>query len=544
MALFYTSPYGSDSNNGLGPDPTAATNKPWLTVGKSLENAANIASGDTVYFAPGTYRETTTITLTSPTGETSMIGDTSNSRGFKDGSGVLVPGGPVIWTAHPTNDTTAATAASLINLNGRDFLTFEGIYMKGGNTANSVIEGSTSHSTNITLRKCYMEPYGATNAWPVRYVGLADTAAAWLFDRCVMVGGQLCMFLEPTTSASADYDLNFRVENCLLIGNAVGQNIYIQPSGAGAFKPGGIHFRGCGIYYGVEGIRITNANFSSTTFPMTVKECHIKRCSAGLTAAVSGQILETYNRLHNVTDRTNVTAGTGSQAGSVYSDMPSGLYDLITELSPRPRPFWAPMAGSPLLNFGNDTSPPATDISSKPRLSGLTGDVIKNTPGAFGRHDLGLKETATTDANGVGLVIPGPGVQDFSVPVNAGATVISVRASYDTTHSATLKPQAVLLANPEIGVTLETLTMSAAANTWETLTFASQTPTAKGYVTVRLVSRSASISGKAFFDTAVTPDIDTGDFAHYNRGEPLPVLTGAGSGGGAIGHGRLSGGLQ
>jgi hypothetical protein len=48
MATYYVSNSGgSDSNNGLGPDASDATNKPWLTIGKAL-GASGISSGDTV----------------------------------------------------------------------------------------------------------------------------------------------------------------------------------------------------------------------------------------------------------------------------------------------------------------------------------------------------------------------------------------------------------------------------------------------------------------------------------------------------------------
>jgi hypothetical protein len=72
----------------------------------------------------------------------------------------------------------------------------------------------------------------------------------------------------------------------------------------------------------------------------------------------------------------------------------------------------------------------------------------------------------------------------------------------NTSASATV-PMGLDGTNGEIGVTAETLTMSVAAGGWETLTFTQQTPSAKGWVTVRLLSRSAAATGKAFFDTVV-----------------------------------------
>ena len=123
------------------------------------------------------------------------------------------------------------------------------------------------------------------------------------------------------------------------------------------------------------------------------------------------------------------------------------------------------------------------------------------TPGALEMHETALKETTTTDAGSVGIVINSPGSHEFRIPVDASSTTISVKARYDSSHGTTNKPQAILLANGEIGVTTETKTMTSAADTWETLTFAAQTPTAKGVVIVRVVSRSDTPYGRAYFDT-------------------------------------------
>lgn len=137
------------------------------------------------------------------------------------------------------------------------------------------------------------------------------------------------------------------------------------------------------------------------------------------------------------------------------------------------------------------------------RATGVTTQDY--TVGAYERHDVAERETSTTDAGGVGIHIVGAGDHEFVVPVDATSTTISIRARYDTAHAATNKPQAILLANGEIGVVTETKTMTSGVNTWETLTFTAFTPSAKGTVTIRLVSRSAVSNGVAFFDTvAVT----------------------------------------
>lgn len=154
-----------------------------------------------------------------------------------------------------------------------------------------------------------------------------------------------------------------------------------------------------------------------------------------------------------------------------------------------------------VLTFPTITAP---DNTSKFVIYKQTSvNAVNKTAGCFERHDTAEKETGTTDAGSVGLVLTGWADHAIYIPVDATGTTISIRARYDATHAATNKPQAILDANGEIGVTAETKTMTSAADTWETLTFAAQTPTAKGWVTVRLVSRSDGATGKAFFDTLV-----------------------------------------
>lgn len=126
--------------------------------------------------------------------------------------------------------------------------------------------------------------------------------------------------------------------------------------------------------------------------------------------------------------------------------------------------------------------------------------AVRAVPGAIAAHDTAIKETSVTDA-GNGIVIHGYGSHEFQIPVDADATLVTIKARYDSNHGTSTKPQAILLAQGEIGVSTETLTMTEGADTWQTLTFSSFTPTAAGVVTVRLQSRSATPYGKAYFDT-------------------------------------------
>lgn len=496
MATYYVSPYGLDANNGLGSDPAHATNKPWLTIGKAL-GAAGIASGDIVKICPGTYRESVTAAMVSATVETKLTGDVENASGFKDSGGVLVPGGRIIWSSYTTNDKTAPAAGATLITSQRDFLTFENIYFMGGNTDPSCVKADVANSTNIKFTNCVFV-VGSQTGSAISYTGTANIASNWTIDRCTFLVSAGHGFLITLPQHTADYDSNFTIQNCLILVRG-GSGIRILNSGAGGFFSGGVDVRNCTIMAGTSGVLTFNA--MSTTIPCTVYNCIILAATP-VQANALGQILEDYNILYGTTPRTNTDIGANSQssATSLQYALMLGLNDFMFT-GAFTRPFFEPIAGSPLLGFGNQASSPSVDAWNRRRPSG----GLSGSPGIgyLERHNTFGKETGTTDAGGVGWSVIGPADQDIHIPVDAVSTTISIKMRYDGTYAGGVLPQAILLANGEIGVVTETKTMVAAANTWETLTFTAFTPSAKGVVTIRLVSRDTSATGKCFADTLV-----------------------------------------
>lgn len=145
------------------------------------------------------------------------------------------------------------------------------------------------------------------------------------------------------------------------------------------------------------------------------------------------------------------------------------------------------------------TNPDSTSTYSIYKQTGV--NTALNSVGAVGRHENAQKETTTVDAGSSALRLTNISTHDLLIPVDAASTTITIRSRYDSEHATTNKPQITLLANAEIGVTTQTITGAAAVDTWETLTLSAFTPTAKGWVTVRLISRAANPDGIAYFDT-------------------------------------------
>lgn len=500
MAVYYVDPVnGSNSNNGLGPDASHATNKPFLTIGKLIASSGVMASGDTAYLAPGAFREAVTVNITSPTAETKILGDPSNAQGFKTSGGVLVASGPVRWTAYTTDDKTAPGTSHCLNLNGRDFFTFENLYIQS-NSSGSSVSGDTTTPTNITFRNCVFAAYLVT---PVRMTAAFGVALAWTFERCVFFSLQNTLLIVTHTSGTgSDWDLNVQVKNCLFFSMG-GVGINVAKSGSSTNVGGGVDALNC-TFFNENAFTISTG--VSATIPCTVYNSYFAQAFTGAAvlqapASPADQLLEDYNYFFAQTLRSNVTAGANSKTNGTWSYHLDFFYCLMNGFAPKP--FFSPLLDSPVLGLGNQSGSPDVDFLNRPRPSG-TGMVINSVnkgAGAFEVHDFARKETGTVDVS-PSIVLLGPGDQELQVPVDASSTTISIKARYDTNHATTNKPRVTLLANAEIGVTEEIKTMTEAVDTWETLTFTAFTPTAKGWVTIRLESRSAAGNGKAFFDTA------------------------------------------
>lgn len=533
MATYYVDPVnGNDtSNNGLGPDASHATNKPWKTIAKLL-GSTGIASGDTAYLAPGVYRERVTVAMTSATAETSIFGDPSNAQGFKTSAGVRVAPGPVVHTCFETNDTSvpSATAAPL-NLAGRDYLTFQFINFVGGGSISATahcIDANTATSTNITIRDCAF--FGSTHSGTSATIGLiraanstSITAFNWLIERCVFqnfVSGSGVHIIPATLTSGADYDVQFTIRNCIFLGSFV-RSVYFIPGGVNTFKPGGLLVDACSMLASNSTAAVQAAANSSSSIPCTVRNSVIAG-GVGLSATTLGFLTSAHNVIACATRYTNVTAGTG--------DSTDGAMAMALWLGQEAAYNWpmrqamTPIFGAcGLVGFSAGSSPPTTDFTNRTRPEG--GQSTNITSGALELHNTAVQETTVVDASGSGLDIVGPGSHELVIPVDAISTTLAIRVRYDANHGTTNKPQVILLASGQIGVATETKTAAAAANTWETLTFTAFTPTAAGAVRLRIVSRSAAGNGIAYFDTltiTASGKTVTVPFDHFMRdGSPV-----------------------
>lgn len=447
-------------------------------------------TGDSVYIGSGTFRFVMSIQGNPAfNGQMNIVGDVTGQ--FTGDAGM------VQLTAYTTNDKTAPSATTLLNLNGKSNLSFSNIMFQGGDA--TLITASTATSQNISFRDCsFTGIVGTSNRVILTATCSFGTSFGWVFDRCIINAMRTDIFVltAPGSSGGSDYSLNFTVNNCEAYGfGDQAQNFFAVAGSASTFKPGGAFIRNCSII-GFRGLNTSTG--TSTSLPCQIYNCLIATgAGTALNAQASNQILEDYNLIYAATPRTLVTAGTHSVSDGSYAPLfHFGQERIWGALL---RPFGEPMASSPLLGFGNDGGQTPYDILSRPRPSG--GLSALPAVGAFERGGTAAQAQTPAPPSGTNVwQFTGPGIQPFEIPVQIGVpTTIAVSVQRDSGYSGSANPELVILANPTIGVAAQTVIDSGASGGWNTLTSASFTPTANGVVTVWVVSNDRTGSSVVSF---------------------------------------------
>lgn len=497
MADYYVSPHGSDANNGLGPDPTHATNKPWLTVAKATNTGSVVVPGDTVWIAPETIWAsggTPIAAIASVASPTTFRGDPLNSRGFKDGSGVLLPPRETVLTTRTSGTGFGVAIGSVsdlfnLNANGVDGLTFRDLVLECDVDNGSLFSVNYATVSDLLIEDCRLiglYVFGGNN-------GVPTAGRNWRMRRCVQLGGLTFQAGNLTAAAAtADADLDIIVEDCLLLGVRLGS---FALGGAGGNLAGGIIFRNNTIIATAANALATVASRVSTVTPIRLLG-NMVVCSVFVNAGTAGHVVDDGDNAElasfgssNYTR--NTAAGSARQPGLLLE-----LPDLV-KWGLR-LPFadflgWSPIAHA--NQRASDIAVTRADFRNRtvrPWGAGASVGYVEANPAS---QDTGSQ---ITGGGANSLKITGQGEVSLFIPVTAAATTIAVTTK-SSGYGGTNYPQLILVANPALGIASD-LTDTAAAGTEEALSVGPFTPTAAGVVEVRLVSRSSSVSSATYFD--------------------------------------------
>ncbi len=297
-------------------------------------------------------------------GQVSVVGDVTGQ--FTGDAGM------VQLTAYTTNDKTAPSATTLLNLNGKSNLAFSNIMFTGGNAV--MVTATTAASQNISFRDCaFLSGFTGGPATMIQLTTAFSIPPAWMIDRCSFftvrstAGSVLTLLITASATGVSDYDITSFIQNCVMVTPGSTSAAILINGAALTFKGGGLRIRNC---YAAGQFVGTTAGQLSTIFPCYVYNSFLNGGSGAtpITAGTTGHVIEDYNLIVATTPRANITAGAHSVSDGSYAPLfQFGQERIWNALL---RPFGEPMSASPLLGFGNDGGQTLYDLYNRPRPAG------------------------------------------------------------------------------------------------------------------------------------------------------------------------------
>lgn len=402
MAIYYVRTDGSDTNAGTGP----SINQAWQTLGKAL-GATGIASGDTLYIAPGVYRQSVTVAITNPTATTTIYGDLTASQ-F---SGIAP--GIVRVTNYNVSDNSTSTSGSGI-INTRDYFTWRDI---------TFVCPVSSSGSNTTFYRCIFESSTLS-------MGLTATANSNItIDSCIFFGRVSTAVSISFPRAASNYNPNMVIKNCYINIDDVAANpgIRFGVSGSGAGIANDVLITNCTIFHPSRGVDTFFA--SGFTGRMALIQNCLINSSTAAQCDVVGQIGLQNNRYSGAT--ANVTLISGNTSTLSYMGIDTGQ----SRLSGIPNQMITNMIGSPNIGYGVTSNAPTVDLYNNAWSTGTpdagSGAYVSNATTSF---------YFPTERNASTITIA-PGSTSQSIELYLGATGLTASTSglsayYNRTRSA------------------------------------------------------------------------------------------------------------
>jgi hypothetical protein len=191
MATYYVRVDGNDANTGLG----SSTAQAWQTISKAL-GATGIGSGDTLYIAPGTYRQGTAVSVGGTySAMTYVYGDPTGAQ-FTG-----VPAGLVRITTFTPADTSASSSVNAISATSKSNLTFANLFIETGTGSGMFFSGGD----NILVENCvFTLQRGSAGQAGFYYTSGANTTGATV-QRCQFFGGHTSIVINPTATTGQTF---------------------------------------------------------------------------------------------------------------------------------------------------------------------------------------------------------------------------------------------------------------------------------------------------------------------------------------------------
>ena len=287
MATYYVRPDGNNSNAGTGP----AANQAWQTLARIVQSGTAFTSGDTVYIAPGTYRQSITTTATY-TSATYFTGDPTASQ-FPN-----VTPGVVRITNFLSTDNASATNQLLWGGVTFDFINISNIYFDHTSANGGIYYTGTGN--NSTIRNCVFSGNngagGGVGTPPVRLTSVKNVTV----ENCIFMRSYVATYLTTTT----DTNTNVIIRNCFAV-NIGGNGLWVA-NGIG----GGVRISNNIVCdSGGTGIVISGAGNATNISYITNNIFYGCQNGGSISGGSATNIVEDYNRRVNSGGNSTVPVG-------------------------------------------------------------------------------------------------------------------------------------------------------------------------------------------------------------------------------------------
>jgi hypothetical protein len=423
MATYYVANYGSNTNNGT----SAAT--AWQTLSFALGAASGtnpgLVAGDTVWIAPGTYREViTSTTLTGTAGNTIKIyGDPTFTKTWTTGSA-----GRVRLTNYIT-DTSVPTATQTLAVSG-DYIDIQDLCIDGYNAGN-VIATTAANSClyltggNISVTKCTVQSNVNSRNIAITWYCTAGKNN-FTIDRCSAFA-PFTIFVF-SASQTATFNMNAVVKDSFIMS---GNDIALVFEAASANQVTGAVVYNSTIVCGTTGIVFGNIGQVGGTTNILRNNLIYAPRGTGISSATGAiTITQSNNAIYAATNFANVspTTITTYAAGLDISSSRLQQFSML--------PWFAPATGSPLIGAGTATGAPTVDLYGNTWTSTPTiGAIESKTESDVGSY-------LPTERNASTITIA-PGSTSQSIELYLGATGLTASTSglsarYNRTRTASV----------------------------------------------------------------------------------------------------------
>jgi hypothetical protein len=418
MATYYVRTDGSNTNAGTGP----ATNQAWQTITYAFANMTLTAGVNTLYIAPGVYRESPTLTVTPTVTNTLVITGDPTSSQF---SGITANQVRVTGAA---NDNSGMGAGNRIDLGSKSYVTLQNLYIEH-NAAGVSTKGITASGDFIDIKNNVVFSYylGGSIGQGIFVTAPSATGNTIIIQNNIIFGCAVGIGINLPAASSGISGVVIRNNRISTNGWQNGWGIYANVISSGTMAS--ITISNCVItQFPQVGVFLQNGN---TTDKHIVQNCIIGLGATAIGAGTSNQVTQRNNILLASSALSNVASDASTITSDFFGiDYGQALLQGFGNLAP-----FGTSLNSRNTAFGTATSAPSTDLYGI-AWTGATPDVGMATYRSLST----IGNYLPTERNASTITIA-PGSTSQSIELYLGATGLTASTSglaayYNRTRTA------------------------------------------------------------------------------------------------------------